>query len=293
MRVLVTGATGLIGHAICQKLAQRKDQIFVVSRNKEKAKQSLGIQCEIIEGDISNGPIALPDLDVVIHLLGEPVIGRWTEEKKKKIYSSRIESTRNLGLSLKSQHVHLLAASAIGYYPSGDAEATEFSRPGKDFLSQVCIDWERENKKIGGDVTIFRISPVLAKEGGALAKMLTPFKMGVGGPLGSGKQWMSWIHIEDLANAFIWALEKKKFGIFNAAAPGSLTNEDFSRALADALHRPLGPRVPKFALKLMFGEAAEVLLASQRVVPAALLRDGFKFKFPMIKDALKDLLSKE
>jgi uncharacterized protein len=290
MRVLVTGATGLIGHAICQKLAQRKDQIYVVSRDKEKAKQSLGIQCEVIEGDLTKGPLSVPDLDVVIHLLGEPVIGRWTEEKKKKIYSSRIESTQNLGLSLRSQHIHLLAASAIGYYPSGDAEATEFSRPGKDFLSQVCIDWERESKKVGGDVTIFRISPVLAKSGGALAKMLPPFKMGVGGPLGSGKQWMSWIHIEDIASAFIWSLENKKFGVFNAAAPETLTNRDFSKILAEVLHRPLGPKVPKFALKLMFGEAAEVLLSSQRVTPAALLRDGFKFKFPTAKEALENLL---
>src|SRR5690606_24815424 len=145
--------------------------------------------------------------------------------------------------------------------------------PGNDFLAQVCKAWEAEARKHQGDLSIFRISPVLSRDGGAFPLMLPAFKLALGGPLGSGEQWMSWIHIEDLSGAMIWALKNKKTGTFNGAAPEVLRNKDFSRTLSKALHRPLGPKAPKFALKLALGEAADAILASQRATPAALLRE--------------------
>jgi uncharacterized protein len=290
MKVLVTGATGLVGRAICKKLHDRQDKIFIISRERDKAEKSMIVPCEVIEGDLSRSALDLPDVDAVIHLMGESVMGRWNEDKKKRIYNSRVESTRNLRTSLKGQMVHLLSASAVGYYPSSDEIMTEKSGPGEDFLAKVCIDWEIEVKKTAMNHTIFRISPVMAKEGGALEKMLPPFKMGIGGPLASGAQWMSWIHIEDLSAAFVWALETKKFGIYNAAAPENLRNLDFTKVLCDTLGKRMGPKVPKFALKLMFGEATDALLASSRVKPDHLQREGFRFKFPILKAALEDLL---
>lgn len=290
MKILITGATGLVGHVIGEKLA-RQHQVFVLSRNRAKAENSKTFPCEVIEGDLTKGPLQnLPDLDAVIHLMGEPVIGRWTEEKKRKIYDSRVVSTKNLASSLRNKNIHLLSASAIGIYSEGEEAKTESSPAGQGFLADVCTDWEKEAQSVSDHVAIVRISLVLSKNGGALEKMLPPFKLGVGGPLGSGEQWNSWIHIDDLANIFIWALDNKKTGVFNAAAPDVLRNKDFSKILAKVLNRPLGPKVPKLALKLIFGEAASVMLASQKVVPERLLKEGFKFQFADLSKALENIL---
>jgi hypothetical protein len=289
-KVLVTGATGFVGQHISKGLSDKGHQLYVVSRNKQKVKNTIQYPAEIVEGDLSQGPISIPDVDAIVHLLGEPVFGRWNDEKKKRIYQSRVLGTRNLAASIKNKETFLLAASAMGYYPANNEDHTEYAEPGSDFLAKVCIDWEREIKAATKRTAIFRISMVLGKEGGALEKMLPPFKMGVGGPLGTGEQWVSWVHVDDLARMFVWAFENNKTGVFNASAPEPVTNRDFSRTLATLLHRPLGPRVPRFVLKTMFGEAADVMLASQRSIPQNLLKEGYRFQYPSLEIALKNLI---
>ena len=292
MKVLLTGGTGLIGKEIGKKLVREGFDVVVISRDQKKAKMQLPFPAEIIEGDLSQGPIqALPVVDAVIHLVGESVAeGRWSEERKKRIYDSRITSTKNLKESLKNQKIHLLSASAIGIYPdSGDCELDENSKKGDQFLAIVCKDWEAEAALISPTLTIFRIGIVLSENGGALEKMLFPFRAGLGGALGDGKQWMSWIHIEDLSEAFVWSLKNKKLGIFNAVSPNPSRNKEFSIALAKALHRSLGLNVPKMALKFLYGEMASVILSSQKVQPAHLVKEKFSFQFIDLQQTLNQL----
>ena len=292
MKVLLTGGTGLIGKEIGKKLVREGFEVVVISRDQKKAKMQLPFPAEIIEGDLSQGPIqAMPAVDAVIHLLGESVAdGRWSEERKKRIYDSRIISTKNLKASLKNQKVHLISASAIGVYPdSADNELDENSKKGDEFLAIVCKDWEAEAALISPTLTIFRIGIVLSENGGALEKMLFPFRAGLGGALGNGNQWMSWIHIEDLSEAFIWALKNKKLGIFNAVSPNPARNKEFSKALAKSLRRPLGLNVPKMALKFLYGEMASVILSSQKVRPAHLIKEKFSFQFTDLQQTLNQL----
>ncbi len=292
MKILLTGGTGLIGKEIGKKLVRDGFDVVVISRDQKKAKMQLPFPAEVIEGDLSHGPIKnFPTVDAVIHLVGESVAeGRWSEERKKRIYDSRIVSTKNLKTSLKNQKVHLLSASAIGVYPdSGDQDLIETSPAGDGFLAIVCKDWEAEAAQIGQDCTIFRIGIVLSEHGGALEKMLFPFRAGLGGALGSGEQWMSWIHIDDLSEAFLWALKNKKFGVFNAVSPHPARNKEFSQALAKALHRPLGLNVPKLALKFLYGEMASVILSSQKVRPNYLIKEKFSFQFTDLQQTLSQL----
>jgi hypothetical protein len=240
---------------------------------------------------------ALRDTDAVVHLAGENVAQRWTRDAKQRIRESREIGTRRLVCALArlpKRPSGLVCASAIGYYGSrGDETLSESSAPGAGFLPEVCMAWEREAvaaEALGIRVVRVRIGILLDTSGGALQRMLPPFRLGVGGRLGDGRQWMSWIHRDDLAELFRLAVEKPIRGPLNAVAPNPLANAGFTRELARALRRPAVFSAPKFALRWMFGEMSEVLLASQRVAPNAASAAGFVFRFPHLGPALADLL---
>jgi uncharacterized protein (TIGR01777 family) len=229
----------------------------------------------------------------VVHLAGEPVAQRWTTEVRERIRSSRVEGTRAMVNSLSGSSVAtLISASAVGYYGSrGDEVLTETSAPGSDFLAATAIEWEREADRFAGRVVKLRVSMALG-DGGALKKMLLPFKLGIGGRIGDGSQWMSWIHLDDLISLVTFLIGNPQVaGAVNASSPNPVTNAEFTRELARALHRPAVLPVPKLALKLLFGEMSQVVLASQRAVPAAACAAGFSFRFPEIGAALRDVVS--
>ena len=240
---------------------------------------------------------SLENADAVIHLAGEPVAQRWTELAKQKISASRIEGTRNLMRALAKlprKPQVLVCASAVGYYGSrGDEILSETSGPGSDYLAGVCAGWEqvaREAEALGMRVVSIRTGVVLDPRGGALARMLPPFRMGAGGRIASGQQWMPWIHAADLAALFRHVLSNSVSGPVNGVAPNPVRNAEFTSAFAAAVHRPAVFPVPALALKLLFGEMAGILLASQRVIPKAAEAAGFRFQFPEIGDAFADLL---
>jgi uncharacterized protein (TIGR01777 family) len=246
-------------------------------------------------------PATVEGFDAVVHLSGESVAGRWTQAQKKKIRDSRVVSTRNLALALartSQKPPTFLCASAIGYYGNrGDEVLTEESAPGEGFLAEVSREWEQSTSPAAaaGIRTVnLRIGLVLSREGGALKPMLLPFRLGLGGKIGSGRQWWSWIHIADLVSAVQHILETGQSiaGPVNLTAPNPVTNAEFTRALADALHRPSVLPIPAFAARLAFGEFADAgILASARVIPKALLGSRFTFRFPSLSDALKQLCS--
>ena len=302
MKLAVTGATGLVGGALCQNLIQAGHQVVALARNPEKAREKLPT-VEVVAWDATSGhpPIeALEGLDAVVHLAGEPVAaGRWTSQRKKMIRESRVAGTRNLveGLShCQNPPKVLVSGSAIGYYGThGDELLEETSHPGNDFLAELCQQWESEAKRAtdsGVRVVLVRSGLILAREGGALPRMLPPFKMCVGGPLASGTQWMSWIHIKDELEAIGYAIEHDEIeGPLNLTAPNPVTNEEFSRTLARVLRRPAFFRVPGFVLQLLLGEMAEtLLLKGQRVLPKKLEQSGYQFSFSDLSGAFADLL---
>jgi uncharacterized protein (TIGR01777 family) len=278
MNVGVTGATGFLGRRVIAELANAGHSPHSLARNPS--------------------PESLNSANAIIHLAGEPVAQRWTPEAKQRIYASRVDGTRNL-VNPISKNSHrpevLVCASAIGIYGSREDEIlTEDSPPASDFLAHVVVDWEKAAQSaeaFGIRVVNLRFGVVLGK-GGALAKMLPPFKLGIGGRLGSGKQWTSWIHIDDAVNLILFAMENDQIrGAINAAAPHPVTNAEFTRELARVLHRPAIFPVPPFALRLMFGEMADVVLASQRVLPAAAQAAGFEFRYSDLAPALANLLA--
>ena len=278
MNITISGASGFIGRHLMKSLAQAGHSMRPLSRHAPPAE-------------------SLCEADAIIHLAGEPVAQRWTAEAKRRIRESRVAGTRHLveALAMLPRRPQaLICASAIGYYGSrGDEILTESSAPGSDFLAEVCAAWEREAQAaeaFGLRVVRVRTGLVLDAHGGALQRMLPPFRMGVGGRLGSGQQWMSWIHLKDLAALFQFAVESQIRGPLNGVAPHAVTNSDFTRELARALRRPAVFPVPAFALRLLFGEMADVLLASQRVAPGAAQAAGFRFRFPQLAPALASLL---
>lgn len=283
MNILITGATGLIGKKVGTLLAQKGHKLYVVSRNATKAARELPFPCEVIEGDLTCQILKdrrLGKIEAVINLMGEPVIGsRWNDKVKKRIYDSRVLGTRNLIASLPETLKVFVSGSAIGFYGDRkDSICHEDDPAGKDFLAEVCRDWEQAATKSPGRVAVVRTGIVLSPEGGALSQMMFPFKAGVGGAVASGQQWMSWISIEDIAGLFIFALENENVrGAVNGTAPHPVTNLDFSRTLARALNRPLGPKIPAVAIKLLFGGAAETLLSSCR--GSALHSQSLGYKF--------------
>ena len=303
MRALVTGATGFVG----RRLLGRLQQPVVLSRDAGRARRLLaaeGHQVEAHRWDPQSEPPpieALDGVEVVFHLAGEPVAeGRWTAAKKKRLRESRVAGTRNLVQSL-SRLAHkprlLISASAVGFYGSrGDELLDESAAPGNDFLAEICAAWEAEAllaRQHGIRVVCPRIGIVLGQGGGALAKMLVPFRYGLGSPLGSGRPWMPWIHIDDLVNAMLFAVEHQQLaGPLNGAAPHPVTNRQFTKTLGKVLARPtILPPVPGFMLRLMLGEFGTVLLSSQRAIPKAAQDAGFEFQFPSLEAALRDILS--
>ena len=297
MKALVTGATGFIG----RRLLPRLKWPAALTRDPERAGTALA-NVEIHRWEPEAGPPptdAFRGVDTVFHLAGESVAaGRWSAARKQRIRDSRVLGTRHLVAALaalKERPAVLVSASAIGYYGDrGDEALDEDALPGNDFLAGVCKDWEAEANRaaeLGIRVVTPRIGIVLGKGGGALEKMLTPFRLGLGGRLGSGRQWMSWIHIDDLIALLLYAGPRHISGPMNAVAPNPVTNREFTRELAGALHRPAIFPVPEFALKLAFGEMAGVLLASQRVVPAVAQRTGYRFQYPELADALREIVA--
>jgi uncharacterized protein (TIGR01777 family) len=298
MRILISGSHGLIGKAVVEALQAKNHQVVSLVRNRDEVSQ------DSLLFDPEHTPLdsdSYEGFDACINLAGESVAqGRWTEEKKRKIRDSRVLRTRILSeflSGLKNPPKIFLSASAIGYYgSSGDRVLNESSKGGTDFLATVCKNWEKsttvlENK--GVRVVHLRTGVVLSKEGGALAKMLVPFKLGLGGKIGSGSQYMSWIALEDEVSAILFCLENSKLsGAVNLVCPNPVTNGEFTKVLGKALARPTLFPMPAFVAKLLMGKelAEELLLASQRAVPQKLLEAGFTFKYPGLKSALEAIL---
>jgi len=300
MNVLVTGATGLVGKALCQSLT--KDGHLVVALSRHPGQVRNLVAAKILQWEPEAGPPsaqALEGIEGVVHLAGEPVAARrWTVEQKRRIRDSRVVGTSNLVAALQSATSRpevLVSASAVGFYGDrGDELLDERAPAGRDFLSEVCQEWEDEAeraKSLGIRVARMRIGVVLSTAGGALPRMLTPFKLGVAGRLGSGRQWFPWIHIDDVVGLFHHALFSPSLnGPVNTVAPRPVTNAEFTKLLAAVLHRPAFLPAPGLALRLALGEMAEVLLGSQRVVPKAALESGYQFLYPDLAPALEQLL---
>jgi len=299
LKVAVTGATGTIGRALVAALHERGDEVAVLSRNPDKATEALGAGVDAYAWpDPESEPApaeAFADADAVVHLAGEPVDQRWNDEAKRKIRESRELGTRNLVEGMKTAGPRLrtlVSASASGYYgPRGDERVTEDAPAGDDFLADVVVRWEREAAKAEEDglrVAMMRTGIVLSEEGGALGRMLTPFKLGVGGPIAGGKQYMPWIHSDDVVGAYLFALDNEEAsGPINVAAPEPVTNNEFSKALGKTLKRPAVAPVPALAIKTLYGEMAMIVTGGVRMVPARLQDLGYEFRRPDLQGALE------
>ena len=301
MRIVVTGATGLIGRALTENLLRDGHDVIALVRSATRVGARLG-SARILEWDPMTGPppaSALENADAVVHLAGEPVADRpWSENQKARIRDSRVIGTRNLvnGMRAAANPAPVLVSgSAIGYYGDrGDELLDEQSSNGSDFLADVCSAWEAEAAKatqFGTRVVALRTGIILAAQAGALPKLVLPFRLFAGGPLGHGRQWMSWIHLFDEVGLIRHAIEKPDVsGPMNATAPESMGNRHFASTLGKVLGRPSIFPTPRFALDIILGERVQVLLASQRVQPRVAERTGYQFRFPELRPALRDLL---
>ena len=301
MRVLITGGTGLIGRALAAELVRAGYEVIVLSRHPERATGlPTGVQVERWDAVTAEGWGHLADgAHAIVNLAGENIAaGRWTEARKRRICESRLNAGRAVVQAVEAA-THkpqvLIQASAVGYYgPHGDEEVTEETPPGDDFLARLAVEWEASTapvEPLGVRRAIIRTGIVLSTAGGALPRMALPFRLFVGGPVGSGRQWFPWIHIADEVAAICFLMEEESAsGPFNLTAPNPVTNAQFSRALGRVLKRPAFMPVPALALRLLFGEMASALLTGQRAVPRRLLALGFTFRFPEVLAALRDLL---
>jgi hypothetical protein len=298
MDYLITGATGFVGQKLVNELLARGNEVNYLGRKRSHILDSRAAFHYWNAGETP--PLnSISRLDAIIHLAGEPISQRWNAEVKCKIYASRVEGARKLVATigeLKHKPSVLVSASAVGYYGDrGDEILTEASPPASDFLAKLCVDWEHEALRaqdFGLRVIVVRIAVVLGRDGGALENILSPFRLGLGGRFGSGRQWMPWIHIQDLVHLLIFAAENPGVaGPLNACSPEPVTNAEFTKTLGRILHRPTIFPVPKFALKLALGEMAEFAFASQRVIPEATRKTGFQFTYPKLEPALKSILS--
>lgn len=301
IRTIITGGTGLIGRALAGDLAGDGQEVILLSRNPERATNlPQGVRAERWDGHTAEGWGHLADgAEAIVNLAGENIgAGRWTSERKRRILDSRVNAGRGVVEAVKAAQVKppvVIQSSAVGYYgPQGDEQIGEDVPAGIDFLGQVAVEWENSTApldEMGIRRPIIRSGVVLSTKSGAFPRMLLPFKLFVGGPLGNGRQWFSWIHINDIVRAIRFLIQHPKAtGPFNVTAPNPLTNADWSRALGKVMRRPAFMPTPSFALKLLFGEMATVLLDGQRASPQRLLDLGFSFRFPEAEGALKDLL---
>ena len=298
MNVTLTGATGLIGTGIVRALQARGDAVTVLSRDPDKARAALGdVDAQAWRPLDEPAPAAaLSGRDAVVHLAGENVAQRWTDEARRAILESRETGTRNLVAGIAAAEPRprvLVSASAVGYYGSrGDEPVTEDAVAGDDFLAGVCAAWEREAVRAaehGARVAMLRTGVVLDQGGGALAKMLPFFRLGLGGPVAGGRQYLPWIHADDTVGLYLAALDGAEWvGPINATAPTPVTNRDFSRALGRALHRPALAPVPGLAVRLLYGKMAEIVTEGQRAVPMRALERGYAFKYTDLDEALRD-----
>jgi uncharacterized protein (TIGR01777 family) len=300
-RVTITGATGLIGPPLVRTLLEDGWEVTVLSRDPRRALQKLG-EVQAHPWDLMSEPApaeALSGRDAVVHLAGEPVAQRWTSRAKQAIRDSRLLGTANLIEGLRSAEPRprvLLSSSATGYYgPRGIEPLDEEAPAGTDFLAETCLAWEQAAERaeeLQMRVVRVRTGVVLDRDGGALEKMLPPFRLGVGGPVAGGRQFIPWIHTEDLLAIMLAALEDERWsGPVNGTAPAPATNRDFSRALGRALRRPALLPVPGLALRLLYGEMAEIVTSGARVVPARPLMLGYEFRHPELEEALRSALS--
>lgn len=293
MRILITGASGLIGTALQRSFDEIGHELLLASR--KEAKDSQHIQWDVEKG--FSEPERLEGIDAVVHLAGESVFGlSWSDAKKKAIRDSRVDGTRSVveAISrLKARPNVLVAASAIGFYGDrGDEEMTESSAAGDTFLAEVSKEWESEARRAedaGIRTVLLRTGIILSKDGGALGTMLLPFKLGIGGVVGSGRQWMSWISIDDHIRVINYAIEYENVrGAVNSVSPNPVTNGEFTKTLGEVLYRPTILPLPSFAVNMVFGEMGDaLLLASTRVVPKRLEDAGFEFKYPELKTAIE------
>lgn len=279
MRVIVLGASGFVGKHLTAALRGRGDDVMTTSLREPVVAAEAAAQC-----------------DAIVNLAGEPLGQRWNADVKRRIEESRVDTPRRFLQALGEQDrrcTGYVSASAVGYYGTSETETfVEQSPPGSNFLAHVCIDWEREALRageLGMRVVLVRTGVALGSDGGALERMLPPFRAGVGGVVGSGRQWISWIHVDDLVGIYLLALDGAA-GPLNACAPKPVTNADFTRALGEAIKRPTKLPVPTFALRALLGEGAQILLEGQRVLPKRTEELGYRFRFSDLKDALANLL---
>jgi uncharacterized protein (TIGR01777 family) len=301
MHVFITGGTGLIGTHLIRRLGERQDTVVLLTRRPQAARGRFGSDCTVVEGDpmqAGSWMEAVKDCDAVVNLAGEGIFNRrWNTAFKTMLRDSRVQSTENIVKVLErsgSPRV-LVNASAIGYYgPLGDEEVVEEHPPGDDFLARICVDWERAAQgaqAFGVRIAIIRVGVVLAREGGALPPMMRPFKLFAGGPMGTGRQWISWIHLEDIVGLFLLALDQANaVGPLNGTAPNPVTNKEFTRTLGQVMHRPSFLPAPRLGLRLALGEVADLITTGQRVLPKKALALGYSFRFPSLETALTDLL---
>ncbi len=303
MRIVITGGSGFIGRRLVARLLEQGDQVLVLSRRPDQARRLLGESpnLKLLPYDPyqpQTWATALEGYEGIVNLAGEPLASsRWTEAKKKEIRRSRVETTQALVQALASLDQKpqvMISSSAVGYYgshPEGEP-LTEADPPAQDFLAEVCQAWEaaaRSVEELGIRLAIVRTGIVLGPDGGALAQMLAPFQFFIGGTIGSGKQWLSWIHREDWVSLVCFLLQQGS-GVFNATAPNPVQMEEFCRTLGQVLGRPSWLPVPELALELLLGEAAQVVLTGQKVIPQAALQMGFTFQYPQLKEALQQIL---
>jgi len=301
MKVFITGGTGFVGTTLTQKLAQEGHEVAVLTRSTKGRPAALkGVA--YVEGDPTQKGAwqeKIADQDVVINLAGASIFRRWNDAAKKLIWDSRIHTTQNLVEALsarKDKETHLFSTSAVGYYGFHEDEVLDEKSPsGEGYLADLSRAWESAALKAeehGVRVVLTRFGIVLGRRGGALQQMITPFKWWMGSPLGSGNQWFSWIHEQDLVDIFLYLIkEKKNSEAVNCTAPNPVTNRELTRTLGEVLGKPtFMPAVPGFVMSLALGEFGSVLLKGQRVVPKKLLEAGFRFSFPDLRSALKDLL---
>jgi uncharacterized protein (TIGR01777 family) len=301
MRVLVTGASGLLGSALCDALLARGDEVVGLTRDPERARpKNPTVNWYPWRATTERPPPqALDEVDGVVNLIGEDINQRLTDQAKVRIRESRLIGTRNLIQGIEASPATpsvFIGQSAIGYYGDRGAQIVdEETPPGEGFTAELPVDWEeaeRQAEDVADRVIIFRTGLVLTKEGGLLKQLLLPFKLGVGGPIAGGEQYMSWVHIEDVVGLFLWALDVKSvWGVINATAPNPVTNREFSKALGRALHRPAVFPVPKLAVAaLRGGELADAVAGGARILPRRALDLGYEFRHPELDEALRSAL---